>query len=143
MLASLAWKYCLLVFIAVLGVLQGAAARNNLRGLLFFRYRTISYVFMGVALGFSLYFFFTWNTRYATGVIEGSQQAGFFTLAALGAIFFTAVVTSVVKSAYFKRQTFHPRGFEALKKDTMFHILRDKIMGKRYKPLRGRANGRH
>jgi hypothetical protein len=138
LLLSLSWKYWLLVFLAVLGILQGAAARNNLRGLFFFRYRAASYVFAALAIGFPLVIFFSWNSRYATSVIEGSEQAGLFTLAALAAILSTLVVSSAIRSALFKRQVTHRHGLRArrhglpaLQHATIYHILRDK------------ANGRH
>jgi hypothetical protein len=127
----LSLKYWLLVFLAVLGVLQGAAARNNLRGLFFFGRRSLSYVFAALAIGFSLFIFFTWNSRYATGIVEGAEQAGIFTLGILAAVFCTLVVSSAIGSVSFKRQSGHPHGLEALKKATIFNILRDK------------ANGRH
>jgi hypothetical protein len=127
---SLSLKYCLLVFLAVLGILQGAAARNNLRGLFLFGYRALSYVFAALAIGFSLFIFFNWNSRYATSVIEGSEQAGLFTLGVVGAVFCTVVVSSVIKSASFKRQAVHPHGLEALKKATIFNIIRDKTNGR-------------
>jgi hypothetical protein len=132
LLLSLSWKYGLLVFLAVLGVLQGAAARNNLRGLLFFRYRSISYVFAALTIGFSLFIFFNWNYRYATSVIEGSEQAGLFTLGAFAAIISTLVISSAFRSTAFKRQAVHPRGLAAFKQATIFNIIRDKA-----------ANGRH
>jgi hypothetical protein len=131
LLLSLSWKYWLLVFLAVMGVLQGAAARNNLRGLLFFRNQAASYVFAALAIGIPLIIFFNWNSRYATSVIEGMEQAGLFPLAALAAVLFTVVVSSAIKSASFKRQAAHKNGLPALQGATIYHILRDK------------ANGRH
>ena len=131
MLLSLSWKYWLLVFLAVLGVLQGAAARNNLRGLFFFGYRAASYVFAALAIGLPLVIFFSWNSRYATSVIEGAEQAGLFTLAALAAILSTLVISSAIRSASFKRRAAHRHGLPALQRATIYHILRDK------------ANGRH
>lgn len=138
MLLSLSWRYWLLVFLAILGILQGAAARNNLRGLFFFRYRAGSYLFAALAIGFPLYIFFNWNYRYATSVIEGCEQAGLFTLAALAATLSTLVISSAIRSASFKRPAAqrpglkaHKHGLPALQRATIYHILREK------------ANGRH
>lgn len=114
MLLSLSFKYWLLVFIGVMGVLQGAAARNHLRGLRFFRYGTASYVFAALAIGFPLFIFFNWNSLFATGVIEGAEQAGLFAVATLAAIFCTLLISSAIRSASFKRQAFHPHKLRAL-----------------------------
>jgi hypothetical protein len=152
LLLSLSWKYFLLVLIAVMGVLQGAAARNNLRGLQFFGHRSVSYVFAAMAAGFSLFFFFHWNYRYATGVIEGAQQVGLFALGTLAALVGTVGVSSAIRSAHDKRQvirllrpeTHHvagprrveahhvvrTRGLAALNRAIPAHILRNRVNGR-------------
>jgi hypothetical protein len=142
LLLSLSWKYFLLVFIAVLGVLQGAAARNNLRGLQFFGYRSISYVFAVLAVGFSLFFFFHWNYRYAHSVIEGAQQVGLFTLGGLAALVFTLGISSAIRSAYARRQVVSPRRLETRqvvrlrRLEPVHRSTLSKIIG-------NRMNGRH
>jgi len=131
LLFSLSWKYFLLVFIAVMGVLQGAAAQNDLRGLRFFRSLLASYAFSVLAVGFSLFVFFNWNSWFATGVIEGSQQVIFFTLAGIAALLCTRVVASVIRSSYSQRRVVRPGRLEALDRSSSSNILRN------------RANGRH
>jgi hypothetical protein len=131
LLLSLALKYFLLVFIAVLGVLQGAAARNDWRGLRFTRYRPVSYAISALAVGFSLFVFFNWNARYATGVIEGSEQVGLFTLGGLAALVCTLFVASAIRYSYRRHQIVRPRRLDAMDRNAPSNILRN------------RANGRH
>ena len=103
--AVLSWEYSLLVFVAVLGVIQVAAANSGLRGLLFapgavrirfwptgkrweLTYRHFSYLFAAVTVLPALGFFFVWNSHNATGIIQGSEQAGLFILStAMGSTF--------------------------------------------------------
>jgi hypothetical protein len=131
LLLSLSWKYFLLVFIAVLGILQGAAARNNLRGLQFFEYRPASYAIAVLAVGYSLFIFFNWNSLYATSVIEGSEQVGLFTLGGLAALVCTLCVSSAIRAANARRQVVRLHRLQPLNRATPSHILRN------------RANGRH
>ena len=51
-------KYFCLAFVAIIGVIQAAAAYNNLNGLLFFRRHVFAYIFAGVAVIVPLVFFF-------------------------------------------------------------------------------------
>jgi hypothetical protein len=130
LLFSLSWKYFLLVFIAVLGVLQGAAAHNDLRGLRFFRYLPASYAFSVLTVGFSLFVFFNWNSRYATGIIEGSQQVLLFTLAGIIALVCTRVVASVIRSSYSRRRVVRPGRLQALDRAASSQILRNRVNGR-------------
>ena len=98
MVIPIAWKYSMLAFLAVMGVLQFVAARNSLHQFLFFRNRVVSYAFSLVTVGFSFYYFFTWNSRFQTGVIEGAEQAGLFSLAALTALICSLVFSYTVRS---------------------------------------------
>ena len=68
-------KYCLLIFISVLGVIQLAAARNNLRGLYFLPWKRYTAALGLVGIVFSLFVFFTWDEMNSR-IIEGSQQTG-------------------------------------------------------------------
>jgi hypothetical protein len=126
----LASIYCGLVFCAVAGVLQAAAAYNNLKGLLFFKKRLSAYIFAGLAAGFSLFVFFIWNYRYATGMIEGSQQAGYFALSAAAAVFFTLIVSSIIKYSSLKDRSNSLTGLTFFRKATWFSVFRQKMTSK-------------
>ena len=97
-------NYGLLVFIAVMGVLQLASVYNHLRGLLFFTRKIYSLAFAVLAIGVALFGFFTWNDynkimvggSQQTFIVEGSQQTGSFVLSAAAAIIFTLVASSVI-----------------------------------------------
>ncbi len=127
----LATVYCGLIFIAVVGVLQAAASHNNLKGLLFFRKKGTGYFFGALALGFSLFTFFIWNSRYATGVIEGSQQAGLFALSTGAAVLFTFVLSSLIKNAALRDIGPFQTGLAFFRKATWFSFIRQKLASKR------------
>ena len=101
----LALIYSGLVFCAVAGVLQAAAAYNNLKGMLFFKKKVPAYIFAGLTIGFSLFVFFVWNYRYPTGMIEGSQQAGYFALATAVAVIFTLILSAIIKDSSLKERS--------------------------------------
>jgi len=127
MLITLSIKYCLAVFIAGLGLYQLAAMRNGLRGLLFFRKKRYSFLFASFTLIPSLYYFFTWNYRNVTGIIEGNQQAGLFVLSMFVALLFTLCVSSLLNRLQFQLSTHLVKGLEVLKADTFFHAVRRSI----------------
>jgi hypothetical protein len=131
MIFTLALKYGGLVFIAVVGVLQAAAAHNNLRGLLFFKNKSSAYLWAALTTGAALAAFFTWNYLFPTGIIEGSQQTGLFALSALAALIFTLIISSVVKSRFGRDAEVEKGGLEVLNRTSYFSALRAKYLGKR------------
>ena len=130
MLIPISLKYGLLVFVGVTGILQAAAGYNNLRGLLFFKNKHVAYIFALLAVSGSLYAFFSWNYLFETGVIAGAEQAGIFVLSTFIALVSTLVFSSAIKSTSFKNRGVHPRGLDALREATIFHIFWDKVNGK-------------
>jgi hypothetical protein len=110
------------VSIAGLGIIQAAAAHNGLKGLLFFRPKIVTYSFTAVTLLPVLYYFFTWNHRNVTGVIEGAQQAGLFFLALVLSLICTLVVSSLINIGL-KRPVKPVDGLDALKETTFFKTL--------------------
>jgi hypothetical protein len=127
---SLTFKYLLLIFVGIVGVLQAAASYNNLQGMMFFRNRIIGYVVAVLAIGVSIVSFFIWNYILPTGIIGGSEQSGLFALATVAGIIVTLLVSSLLKSGQLKSEDPHPRGLDALKTATMFQCLRDIFRGK-------------
>ena len=126
----LALVYCGLVFVAVTGTLQAAAAYNDFYGLLFFRRKLPAYLFALATVGFSLYVFFVWNYHYATGVIEGSQQAGFFAVSSGAAVIFTLVAASLRPKPALKNNRSGVTGLGAFRQCTLFTLIRQKIAGR-------------
>jgi hypothetical protein len=124
-------KYAALVFVAVVGVLQAAAAYNNLRGLMFFKRILHACIFAGIAIVAPLVVFFIWNYLFAIGDIQGSQQAGLFFFTSGAAIVFTLVVSSLVNIKLKSDQTTQLSGLDSLKERTFFQNMRDRIKGKR------------
>jgi hypothetical protein len=124
---AISLKYSLLVFGAVLGVIQAAAGYNNLRGLLFFRSRLCTYIFAVIAIGVPLGLFFTWNYMSETGVIAGTEQTGLFVLFVLAAVILTLIISSLTNIRYSPRCTAPPSGLEALRERTFFRIIWEKL----------------
>jgi hypothetical protein len=126
-------NYCLLVFIAVLGVLQLAAFYNDFRGLLFFPSKIYSLVFAVFAIGFALFAFFTWNDLHKIIVngslkiliVEGSQQTGLFVLSAAAGILFTLVFSSLVNYRRVTPVKSQQDGLDALRESTFFQAFRN------------------
>lgn len=123
MLLTLSIKYTLLVFIADLGVLQLAADHNSLKGLLFFTNRILIYVFAVLTIGFPLFVFFNWNSLFATGVIQGTQQALLFLVAFGLAVIFTVFISSVLQNKQMGHVKPTKKGIDVLKETTFFNAL--------------------
>jgi hypothetical protein len=127
MYLALSLWYCLLVFIAVVGLIQTAAVHNNLKGISFFRSRYHAYVFATLTIGGSLFALFTWNYWYETGIIEGSQQFGLFAASASLALIITLLVSSVINHAAVRQVVIHVNGLESLKTATFIHVMRNRL----------------
>jgi len=117
-------KYCLAVFVAASGVVQLAAEHNKLNGVLFFRNKIWTYLFACVTVIPSLYYFFSWNERNATGVVEGAQQAGLFVVSLAAAILVTLLLSSLLNYRRFPDKKDPGTGIEALKSATLIQALR-------------------
>ena len=113
-----------MVFLAVIGVLQLAAAYNNFRGLLFFPIKILSLIFGIIAVGMSLAGFFFWYDIYDI-VVEGSQQTGSFVFSAGMGIIFTLVLASLVNHRRFNSGKPQQDGMDNLKESTFFQAVRN------------------
>jgi hypothetical protein len=116
-------KYCLLVFIAVLGVLQLAAVHNNFRGLFFFPRKIPNVIFTVLTIGFSLFTFFRWYVPSGI-VVEGGQQTGSFVISAGAGILFTLVFSSIINNKRLGGDNPGRDGLETLRESTFFHAIR-------------------
>ena len=117
--------YCLLGFLATLGVVQMAAARNGLTGLLFFRHRPTSFLLgMALAVGVFLWFFLSEprNIGDTEGGLDGNQTAGYFTVSAGSAIILTFLVSSL-SNRYLPRDGPFAAGLDALRETTYLRSL--------------------
>lgn len=128
---ALSQIYSIMVFAAVLGVLQAAAGYNNLRGLLFFKRSLYAYIFAIITIGVSLGMFFSWNYLFETGVIAGSQQASLFFLSIVLAIVCTLIISSLINIRYYSQHAAQLTGLDALKEGTFFRIIWERINRKR------------
>jgi hypothetical protein len=122
-------NYCLLVFISVLGVMQLAAAHNNIRSLLFFTRTIYTVCFAVLAIGFALFAFFTWND-FNSIIVEGGQQTGSFVLSAAAGILFTLFFSSVINNRRLGAGNPEQEGLDALRESTFFQAIRNHKNGK-------------
>lgn len=117
--------YCLLGFLATLGVVQMAAARNGLSGLLFVRHRPASFLLgMALAVGVFLWFFLSEprNIADTEGGLDGNQTAGYFTVSAGSAVILTLFVSSL-SNRYLPRDGPFSAGLDALRETTYLRSL--------------------
>jgi hypothetical protein len=128
---SLATEYFLLVLCAAIGFIQLAAARARLNGLLLSQQRVLNRVLAGILIAPGAIFFFTWNYRNPVGIIEGSQQAGLFSLATLGAVGVCLVLGSILNRFRSEQRKPCPPSIEALKDRTFFQALLARYKWKR------------
>jgi hypothetical protein len=100
-------KYSILVFIAVVGLLQASGSYNGSAVFSFFKEKYLAVIFAVLTTGSALVAFFTWNYWSETGVIEGSQQFSLFLLSALLAVIFDGVVSLCIRRRVFHRMSVH------------------------------------
>jgi ABC-type glycerol-3-phosphate transport system permease component len=125
-LLNLSINYSALVFMAVVGVFQAAAAYNNLNGLLFFKQKWLTLTFAGLTAGSALAAFFTWNYRNPTGVIEGGQQVGLFATSTLLAVLAVMFISSVLQRGFLKGKAIHGEGLAIFRNATLFMVIQNK-----------------
>jgi hypothetical protein len=130
-MSILALEYSVPIFLSVCAILQLAAVRNNLRGLLFFKLRGLTIAICTLVLIASAAFFFTWNYFNAIGVIEGSQQAEFFALSGTLGLLFSLLISSAINRSLQPSGNPLRSGFQALENATFIQLLwsfRDKAV---------------
>jgi hypothetical protein len=120
---SLAAEYFWLVFFAALGFIQVAAAQSRLKGLLLTQKPVLNRVVAGILITPGAIIFFTWNYRNPVGIIEGSQQAGLFSLAALASIGVTVILGSILNHFQLKPSVPPVGSIEDLKDRTFFQAI--------------------
>jgi hypothetical protein len=131
-------EYIAFVFMASVGVLQLVGAFTQLKGLLFFRTRALTYLLSFLMIGGSFYWFFVrddrWDTIMRRTSLEGKQQFLYFCLAAFLAVFFTLVVSSLLAALWAKGQnkdmTNPGHGLDKLKEMSYLEALKDSLRSK-------------
>ena len=101
-------EYIAFVFMASVGVLQLVGAFTQIKGLLFFRNRALTYLLSFLLIGGSFYWFFVrddrWDTIMRHTSLEGKQQFLYFCLAVFLAVMFTLVASSLLAALRARRQ---------------------------------------
>jgi len=99
-MTQLTLEYIFFVSVATCGVLQITASYSNLRRLLFFQNRGLTYILAILAIGGDFGWFFGWDDRLAVEImhtgLEGSQQFSYFLLGAIVGIVVTLLISSLV-----------------------------------------------
>jgi hypothetical protein len=127
-----ALKYCAMVVVAITGIIQAAAAYNNLRGMLFFRQRVFTYIFAVIAVGVPLGILFVGGKSMGSlNIVAGSQQAGLFFFSTIVAIIITAIVSSLVNIKLRSANAGQLKGLIALREGTVLGLLWERVTGKR------------
>jgi hypothetical protein len=98
-LLELTAEYFTMALAAVLGVLQASAAYAGRYKMCFFNRSIHAYLFCALTTGPAMAGFFTWNWRNATGLVEGTQQFMYFTLAAACAVGLSLLLSWSVRHA--------------------------------------------
>ncbi len=119
----LSFVYSISVFTAGVGVLQAAAAYNDLRGLRFFTKKLLSYLFAVITISIALTVLAIWNWNFTVGIIQGAEQAGLFLLSIFVALLFTAFLASIINNKRFSGEENNLEGLEALRNKTFFQVL--------------------
>lgn len=122
-------EYIGFVFAAACGVLQLAAARSQLKGLMFFESRFAACLFGAIAIGMAYAWFFSWKDRNQLG-LEGAQQFGYFVTAALLALLFSLGLSSAIKAGKLPGSA-RAQGLDALKEMTYFQAIAHRFRRKR------------
>lgn len=126
MAASFSLDFLLLSYLATLGILQMAAAYNNLRGLLVIRVNILAFLFgLMITIAAFLWFFLSKprNLPDTQGGLDGNDAAGLFSLGSLAALFTTFIISSAVNHSLGKNNISWPNGLEALRETTYLRAL--------------------
>jgi hypothetical protein len=140
-------EYIAFVFMASVAVLQLVGAFTQLKGLLFFRNRPLTYCLSFLLIVGSFYWFFArddrWDTIMRHTSLEGKQQFLYFCLAAFLAVMFTLIASSLLAALRARRQnkgTNNPgqtadpdpgEGLDKLKEMSYFEALKSSFRSKR------------
>lgn len=104
------WDYFILVCIASIGVYQIASIHAGLKGLWFFPWPKVQYVFGFLLIaGAFIWFFLSKNRNYQHST-EGSQQLFLFLCGIFAAYIFTAVISSFIQAKVKAQNASNVRG---------------------------------
>ena len=129
---QLTLEYLLFVCVATCGVVQVVASHSNLKSLLFFKNRILTYIFAIIATGGSFGLFFGWDSRMDEQImhtgLEGSQQFGYFLLGAFAGIFVTLLISSLMhRKGVANSEEDSGEGLDRLKNSSYFSAIKDSI----------------
>ena len=114
-----------------MGFIQVAATQSRLKGLLLTQKPLVNRIIAGILIAPPAFVFFTWNYRNPVGIIEGSQQAGLFSLAALASIGVTVILGSILNHFHLKPDEPPAGSIEALKDRTFFQAILSRLTWRR------------
>jgi hypothetical protein len=127
----LEWLYIGMTFLAIVGVIQAAAARRGFKGMLFFPRPLHAYVFAVITVTGPLVALFLWNYWAQINQVAGSQQAGLFLISTIVAVIFTMTLGEIIHLKNPLPPGKPAPGLEALREGTFFRTFWRKITVKR------------
>lgn len=140
MTGSFILDYTLLVFLASCGVFQVAAARNGLRGLLFFRGRRLSILFgLALLVGAFAWFFLSGprNVPDTAQGMNGNEQFAYFFVGSGAGLAFTLLLSSLRNRALGQGRRAPPAGMDALRQCS-YLLAFSRTLHQLLQPRRGR-----
>jgi hypothetical protein len=117
-------NYFLLIFVALVGMLQIAVTYAGIKGLSFFKHKILGYIFGVLLVGGAYWWFFSGvdlQRRYLA--LEGKQQFGIAVGGAFLAIVFTFLLSSLINRRAFHSSSESKTGFEELKEKTFIEAI--------------------
>lgn len=94
----MALDYFILVFVSSVGIYQIVSIPVGLKGLGFFAFKKLQYVFGFLVLAGAFSWFYTSEHRNYQHTVEGSQQLMLFLAAIITAYITTAVIASIIQA---------------------------------------------
>ena len=129
-------EYFLFIFFASLAAIQAASAWQNLKFVLFFRSRSLSFIVALLVIIASYYWFFYGGGRHVRDT-GGNKQLFLFPIAVLSSIIFTLLFSSLINAGrkrdgeLKKEIPISREGIEVLKEMTYWQAVRQKLLSRK------------
>ena len=129
-------EYFLFIFFASLAAIQAASAWQNLKFVLFFRSRSLSFIVALLVIIASYYWFFYAGGRHVRDT-GGNKQLFLFPIAVISSTVFTLIFSSIVNARKIRQEESKKevlitgKGIEVLKEMTYWQAVRQKLLSRK------------
>ena len=124
-------EYLIFVFLSSVGTLQLVFSLNGIKGMMFVRnLPKLTTAISVLLIGTVFFWFFTSSPRNIPDTsfgLDANDQATWFSVCALGALLFTALVTSVVNHGWGISPQCSSRGLDVLKETTFLKAISNRL----------------